>query len=36
MYLPPLSHYVTAPVGHWGLYSPDPLRRSAPIDSFYI
>ena len=22
--------------GHRGLYSPDPLRRSAPIDSFYI
>lgn len=22
--------------GHWGPYSPDPMRRSAPIDSFYI
>ena len=22
--------------GYWGPYSPDPLRRSAPIDSFYI
>ncbi len=24
------SHFVTAPVGHWGPYSPDPLRRFAP------
>ncbi len=30
------SPFGTAPVGHWGPYSPDPLRRSAPIDSFYI
>ena len=26
------SHCVTAPVGHWGPYSPDPLRRGAPYD----
>ena len=30
------SPFGTAPVRHWGPYSPDPLRRSAPIDSFYI
>ena len=24
------SHFVTAPEGHWGPDSPDPLRRSAP------
>ena len=30
------SPFGTAPVGHWGPYSPDPLRSSAPIDSFYI
>ena len=23
------SPFGTAPVGHWGPYSPDPLRRSA-------
>ncbi len=25
------SHFVTAPVGHWGPYSPTPLRRFAPM-----
>lgn len=24
------SHSVTAPVGHWGADSPNPLRRFAP------
>ena len=36
------SPFGTAPVGHWGPYSPDPLRRSAlralflPPPSHYV
>ena len=30
------SPFGTAPVGHWGPYSPDPLRRSAPMGSFWV
>ena len=30
------SPFGTAPVGHWGPYSPAPLRRSAPMGLFWV
>ena len=33
---PTPSRFATAPVGHWGPYSPNPLRRFAPSLLFCI